>query len=598
MGGCVALDPYNRPHPFAISAGCHAGDTQKTTVRAEDHNDRCKRSRGGEVSHITCTVEWADPAVTEGKIIYIPQNSLFAVSDRPGEITDKIQPVLYRMDPGLKIDHQRMHADVESSQALIAGAVDEWFRLADRIGDARSELRGLGDPTAIASTRDDLSQRIAQLREASALSAEDIDAYQHLVDRLAANSSRRDAIRLETAAIAPYLARVDDQYVTTGVSAEIRLTPLADAFPHALAGELTRLSADAAAPLNDSITRAVIEYQSALDVEANALEEDERALREANVDLIMRNQANSELEEVINSHKRQEDLLADIADKQEALQTLLGAQLTQVAVIQEEREKLVEYIDGFVARFRSTEYPLDDMTFGVERMVTAEALQSVSAGFNRQENTAYFDRSSDLVKIDTVLADPAAFLASLRDGGQKVKTGNTLLQVARNALCVTPEVRFIATLDGDRIGGFERSSMTPGKQALFALTLILNESEESWPLLIDQPEDDLDSRSIFETIVPYLVERKRDRQILMASHDANLVVGADSEQVVIANRHANDRQNREGQEFAYLSGSLEHSAPENDSDYVLESCGVREHACKILDGGETAFQKRRDKYKI
>lgn len=37
---------------------------------------------------------------------------------------------------------------------------------------------------------------------------------------------------------------------------------------------------------------------------------------------------------------------------------------------------------------------------------------------------------------------------------------------------------------------------------------------------------------------------------------------------------------------------------ENNSDYVLESCGVREHACRILDGGETAFQKRRDKYKI
>ncbi|SOJ56969.1 hypothetical protein MSIMFB_04447 [Mycobacterium simulans] len=107
-----------------------------------------------DVSHITCTVEWADPAVTEGKIIYIPQNSLFAVSERPGEITDKIQPVLYRMDPGLKIAHQRMHADVESSQALIAGAVDEWFRLADRIGDARNELRGLGDPAAISSTRD------------------------------------------------------------------------------------------------------------------------------------------------------------------------------------------------------------------------------------------------------------------------------------------------------------------------------------------------------------------------------------------------------------------------------------------------------------
>ena len=76
-----------------------------------------------------------------------------------------------------------------------------------------------------------------------------------------------------------------------------------------------------------------------------------------------------------------------------------------------------------------------------------------------------------------------------------------------------------------------------GKQALFALTLILNESQEPWPLLIDQPEDDLDSRSIYLAIVPYLGERKKERQIIMVSHNANLVIGADSEVVIVANRH-------------------------------------------------------------
>jgi len=141
--------------------------------------------------------------------------------------------------------------------------------------------------------------------------------------------------------------------------------------------------------------------------------------------------------------------------------------------------------------------------------------------------------------------------------------------------------------------------MTPGKQALFALTLIINESHEAWPLLIDQPEDDLDSRSIFKTIVPYLMRRKVDRQILMVSHDANMVVGADSEQVIVANRHGEDRKNRNDQMFAYLSGALEWTAPvDEQAEFILESCGIREHAIEILDGGEDAFQKRRDKYKM
>jgi len=78
---------------------------------------------------------------------------------------------------------------------------------------------------------------------------------------------------------------------------------------------------------------------------------------------------------------------------------------------------------------------------------------------------------------------------------------------------------------------------------MFALTLILNESEEAWRVLIDQPEDDLDSRSLCDVLVAYLARKKCVRQIIMVTDDANLVIGADSEQVVVANRHGQDRQN-------------------------------------------------------
>lgn len=140
--------------------------------------------------------------------------------------------------------------------------------------------------------------------------------------------------------------------------------------------------------------------------------------------------------------------------------------------------------------------------------------------------------------------------------------------------------------------------MTPGKQALFALTLILNESEEAWPLLIDQPEDDLDSRSIYNVLVGYLAARKTERQIIMVSHDANLVIGADSEQVIVANRHGVDRRNRDEQAFDYFSGSLEHTQERKSADIVFELGGIREHSCDLLDGGEEAFRKRKLKYKL
>jgi len=203
------------------------------------------------------------------------------------------------------------------------------------------------------------------------------------------------------------------------------------------------------------------------------------------------------------------------------------------------------------------------------------------------------------VNLGKALTESGKFVEYMGAGKQKLNQGEDVVALTKAVLTATKVVRFVASLEGDRIGGFGKSSMTPGKQALFALTLLLAGSDEPWPLLIDQPEDDLDSRSVCEVIVKDLLRRKRERQIIMVSHDANLVIGADSEEIIVANRHGDDRPNKDDKTFAYLTGSLEHSKPKDPkAKLVLDSAGIREHACEILDGGAAAFQKRKDKYRI
>jgi ATPase subunit of ABC transporter with duplicated ATPase domains len=225
-------------------------------------------------------------------------------------------------------------------------------------------------------------------------------------------------------------------------------------------------------------------------------------------------------------------------------------------------------------------------------------LRAMAERFNQRDIGPYVDRTTKQLRLADAQAEPAKFLQAMASGTQKVMQGESVASLASDVLVLTKEIRFFAQMEGDRIGGFHDSSMTPGKQALFALTLILNESDDAWPLLIDQPEDDLDSRSVYDVLVRYLVSRKKERQILMVSHNANLVIGADSEQIVVANRHGIDRQNKDAQEFDYRTGSLEHSEKKKDTSIVLASCGIREHACELLDGGEEAFKKRRTKYKL
>lgn len=258
-------------------------------------------------------------------------------------------------------------------------------------------------------------------------------------------------------------------------------------------------------------------------------------------------------------------------------------------------------LETLTTNFAKEDRVLDQLTFGIAVDFDAAVISALSEPFRKNETGTFLKKDGEtdqIVDLQKAQGSPDDFLKDLFTKKQKLNQGNTPADVARRVLTATPEVRFTATLDEDRIGGFGRSTMTPGKQALFALTLILGEAEERWTLLIDQPEDDLDSRSIYKEIVRYLVEQKRQRQIILVTHNANLVVGADAEQVLVANRHGDDRKNRDNRMFDYLTGSLEHSKPRRPAAYDLEQMGIREHAVEVLDGGEEAFQKRRDKYKI
>jgi len=141
------------------------------------------------------------------------------------------------------------------------------------------------------------------------------------------------------------------------------------------------------------------------------------------------------------------------------------------------------------------------------------------------------------------------------------------------------------------------AAMSPGKRSFFILQLLLEFSNNQCPILIDQPEDNLDNRAIFKDLVSYLRTKKKERQIILVTHNPNVVVGADAEQVIVANQHGNDSANADNVRFAYASGSLEASWPKIVAPGpILESQGIREHVCEILEGGEEAFRKRESKY--
>ena len=145
--------------------------------------------------------------------------------------------------------------------------------------------------------------------------------------------------------------------------------------------------------------------------------------------------------------------------------------------------------------------------------------------------------------------------------------------------------------------GDNLESMSEGKMAFVILRLLLDFSKSDYPILIDQPEDDLDNRAIYAELVRYLRIKKKVRQIILVTHNPNIVVGADAEEIIVANQHGINSPNPDGIKFAYRSGALEESF-QNDNSNILLCQGIREHVCDLLEGGNAAFQERENKYHL
>lgn len=123
------------------------------------------------------------------------------------------------------------------------------------------------------------------------------------------------------------------------------------------------------------------------------------------------------------------------------------------------------------------------------------------------------------------------------------------------------------------------SELSPGERGGLLLIFYLMLDRRDIPLIIDQPEDNLDNKSIYEILVRFLKKAKRKRQIIMVTHNPNLAVVADAEQII----HVSiDKKNKN--DFDFSSGSIEN--PE------INKCVV-----DILEGTMPAFDNRRLKYR-
>ena len=150
------------------------------------------------------------------------------------------------------------------------------------------------------------------------------------------------------------------------------------------------------------------------------------------------------------------------------------------------------------------------------------------------------------------------------------------------------EVDHIRLNYGLKYNKVDLEKLSPGTKGIVLLILYLGmDTADTRPLIVDQPDENLDNESIYDVLRAYFKLAKARRQVILISHNPNLVVNADSEQVIVA---TNQRRENGLPHITYQMGSLENG--------TAAVPGIRQRACRILEGGDIAFQTRENRYAI
>lgn len=129
-----------------------------------------------------------------------------------------------------------------------------------------------------------------------------------------------------------------------------------------------------------------------------------------------------------------------------------------------------------------------------------------------------------------------------------------------------------------RQGNKKLEQLSPGERGALLLIFYLLLDNNNTPLIIDQPEDNLDNNSVANVLVPFIKQAKIKRQIILVTHNPNLAVVADAEQIIYV-----ELDKEKENSFSFISGAIENTE--------INKCIV-----KVLEGAMPAFNKRKQKY--
>lgn len=531
----------------------------------------------------------SDDRDKERKIVYIPQTYLNRLSDEEQETTeiDTIIQDIVLQDEKCNEAYHLMVEQISEQKQKIAKSIVDFLKIVDDRNELCERCKEIGDKEAIETELTKLNAQLEQLSKEYDVTEAEIAEYQNSVENAKAS---RETLSVATKEIG--LIQGIQSVLDVKLSSNSPLLIFNEPINRAI-DEVKKIADEAWAARREEILQGARKQCEDIELTISKYEETVSALKPK-----------------MDGNEQISKLSAAIVNERERLAKLSEYKVRLNTVQEQYKQKLNELSQSFSAFSQIYLAYVDSINSGSVSS-TGELEFSVRKVFRTEQfsrkiseilNNKSINRFSafnlhDITENTLSTEHIAAFIEAILNNSKEslqLKSGYTAESALREILSDWYNIDYVVRMDNDDI-----QDMSPGKKALVLLRLLISLAESRCPILIDQPEDDLDNRSIFDELIRFIKEKKVDRQIITVTHNANIVLGGDAELVIVANQDGRNAPNRR-YHFEYRGGSIENNSPVYDDGEIvpgiLNSKGIQEHICEILEGGEQAFALRQHKY--
>ena len=544
-------------------------------------------------------VFWKDGEVNETgvqngshKIVYIPQTYLNQLSDENEEKTeiDSIIEEIIMQNDNAHISHEQMLKEIREYKLSLDKKIYDAVQINEEIQSIKKEMAEIGSRAGIEKQLDGLKkQKEIESKELS-ISDEDISKYDAAVSKL---------------------TKLNVQLQTTENDISIVESIVSVVFPvemdKAMSDDVRKDISDAVSMIKEKADELWKKYK------LNIIQKCQTKREKTVTDIRNSGIVVDELKGQIESNEAIAELSKRIQDEEQKLLIFKdydkkidkkGAELNEIiSDLVQTFKRYDEIQKRYAASVNDEGSSLNDdseLTFSVLIPFRTEAFcQRIKQLFDNR----VLKSKKDIINVEDFNID------QFDETALEKLIKACLNQTIPFSKSFTPESALRSILDNwynvtynVKMGDDLIDEMSPGKKALVLLKLLISLAESKSPILIDQPEDDLDNKSISDDLITFIKKKKIERQIIVVTHNANVVVSGDAEQVIVANQEGNTTPNNIFR-FEYRTGSIEDDLPVYDNSRtiihgILNAQGIQQHICDILEGGEKAFAKRKNKYNI